>query len=80
MADKNKPVVVNVGHVYVDENGTEVIPFHLDRNQNSVKFAPIGRSREMETDIDTFLRDYSYVGLQSAHAEKPKSQSAARKE
>lgn len=81
MANKNKvegPAVVNVGHVYVDEDGTEVSPFFVDRHVGRVRFAQLGRSREMELSIDEFLEDYSYVGIQSAHAEKQKSTSAAR--
>ena len=82
MADKkntNEPVVINVGHVYADENGKEVAPFFVDRHVGRVRFSPLGRSREMELDIDTFAEDYTYVGVQSARAEKPKSESAARK-
>lgn len=63
--------VVNVGHVYKDEDGIEVIPFHVDFARGLVRFSAIGRSREMELPVDEFLKDYSYVGLQSAHAEKP---------
>lgn len=82
MADKNKvegPAVVNVGHVYADESGMEVSPFFVDRHNGRVRFAPLGRSREMELDIDTFLQDYSYVGHQSAHAEKPANKRASEK-
>lgn len=74
--DKNQENV-NQGHVYVDDKGTEVIPFHVDLHLGRVRFAPIGRSREMELSIDEFLEDYDYVGLQSAHAEKPKSKTAS---
>jgi hypothetical protein len=81
MANKrnaNEPAVINVGHVYADEDGMEVTPFFVDRHAGRVRFSPLGRSREMELDIDTFAEDYTYVGVQSAHAEKPKSKSAAR--
>ena len=81
MANKNAegPAVVNVGHVYVDEDGTEVAPFFVDRHNGRVRFAPLGRSREMELSIDEFLEDYSYVGLQSADAEKPANKRASEK-
>lgn len=82
MANKTKtdePVVINKGHVYVDDSGMEVVPFFIDRHIGRVRFAPLGRSREMELSIDEFAEDYSYVGVQSAHAEKPKSKSASEK-
>lgn len=82
MADKKNvegPAVVNVGHVYVNEDGMEVAPFFVDRHIGRVRFAPLGRSREMELSIDEFLEDFSYVGQQSSRAEKPQNKRASEK-
>lgn len=75
-SSKNEVTSVSEGHVYKDEDGLEVIPFFVDLGASSVKFAPLGRSKEGNVSIDDFLKDFTYVGVQSAHAEKPSSKSA----
>jgi hypothetical protein len=71
---------IRTGHVYKEDNdGMEVIPFHVDLGTAQVRFAPVGRSSEDLMRTSDFLNRFTYVGPQSSLAEKQTSTSTAAK-
>lgn len=66
MANTNeKAVTVNEGATYEHNDSKDrVVAFFVDRPRSQVRFARLGSGREENTDIESFLKDYTLIAQQ----------------